>query len=302
MYDKNFQDISDGKMELFSSFFTAIKSFISELVLSGSTELKNIEMGDYTILITSLNEIKVDIVFIADKEDAKTLNKLVPKIIKILMKHQQLFLEWDGNKNEFSILDQPLSELILSKKKLIEGTSLIENPEQVLKSMWAHKGDLSAQVLENVKQEREFLKTRLEKATNILRKLAIAEKVLELSEQLKDEQAFIKYQKEVKLLKDQIKDTKIKLKYYLDKAKTSLSEAVEKLGNKPIHNGDYKDAYINLYSFSTKLKNITAGKDWEKYRNLAKKLINKDELNEHELSEAISTILKMHDDIEDYLN
>ena len=40
-YDKNFQDISDGKMELFSSFFSALKSFIGEMILDGEKELKN---------------------------------------------------------------------------------------------------------------------------------------------------------------------------------------------------------------------------------------------------------------------
>ncbi|HEY0090639.1 MAG TPA: hypothetical protein VGB37_17440, partial [Candidatus Lokiarchaeia archaeon] len=49
LYDKNFQDISEGKMELFSGFFAALKSFVSEMVLEGSKDLKNIELGDYSV-------------------------------------------------------------------------------------------------------------------------------------------------------------------------------------------------------------------------------------------------------------
>ncbi|MGQ4875485.1 MAG: hypothetical protein ACP6IY_15570 [Promethearchaeia archaeon] len=302
MYDKNFQDISKGKMELFSSFFSAIKSFISEMILEGSKELKNIGLGDYTILITSISEIKADLVLIVDQEDVKIVNKLIPKIIKILLKHQQLFLEWDGNRDEFSILDQPLTELILSKKKLVEGTSILEKPGELLKTMWEYKGELPEQKRENLIKERDFLIRRLEKTTNLLRKLAIAEKILKLSEELKDDNGFLHYQKEVKQLKDEIKDTKLKLDYYLKSVKENINKAVERLGEKSIKEGDFKDVYLNLYSFSTKLKNITAGKKWEEYREMAQKLIDKDSTSEHELSEIVSNILKMSDNVDDYLN
>ena len=53
LFDKSFQDISSGKMELFSSFFSALKAFIGEMIIEGSTELKNISLGDYTVLIES---------------------------------------------------------------------------------------------------------------------------------------------------------------------------------------------------------------------------------------------------------
>lgn len=302
MYDKNFEDISSGKMELFSSFFSAIKTFISEMLLDGSKELRNIGIGDYTVLVTSIPEIKADLVMIADQEDVKSINKLIPKFIKVLVKHQQVFIEWDGNRNEFSILDQPLSELIMSKRKLVEGTTMLENPQEFLKGMWEHKSDISDQLANNLNQERDFLLGRYDKTTNLLRKLAIAEKVLELSEKLRDDASFLKFQGEVKRLKDEVKDTKLKLNYYLEKAKNSLSEAVDKLGNKSIHEGDYKDAYINLYSFSTKLKNVVANREWEQYRNLAQILINKDETSDHALSEAIQKILNLNDDIETYLS
>ncbi len=301
IYDKNFQDISSGKMELFSSFFSAIKSFVSELVLGGSTELKNIEMGDYTVMISAILAIQADLVLIADKDDQKTVNKLIPKIIKILMKHQQIFLEWNGNRHVFQTLDQPLSELMLSQKKLINGSSLIENAENVLKSIWAHKGELSEQAKESLRKEREFLISRLGKTTNIFRKQSITEKILELSEQLKDDSGFIKYQKNVKLLKDKIIDIKLKLKYFLERIKETLSSAVDGLGDRRLKDGDYKDVYLSLYSFSSKLKLIAPEKEYGKYRELANLLINKDETEEHALSEAISDILKMSDNIEDYI-
>ena len=302
MYDKSFQDISSGKMELFSSFFSAIKSFIKELVLEGSTELKNIELGDYTVLITSIPDVRADLVMIADKEDHKALTKLIPKILSILTKHKQLFLEWDGNREQLMVLDKPLTELIIKKKKkLIGDESLVEKPEELLQSIWAHKGDLEAEQENRLLRERDFLIERIGKTTNLIRKLDIAEEVVNISEKLHDEDTFLKFQKQVKSLKDQVKDTKYKLKYYLDKVKTSLSNSLDRIGNKALHQGDYKDAYLNLYSFSTKLKTLTDNNRWQNYRDLAKILINKQQRDTNEISNAISEILNMKEDVEEYL-
>jgi len=301
MYEKNFQEIDSGKMEIFSSFFSAIKSFISELVLEGSKELKNIELGDYTVYITSLEEIETDLVIIADKQDYKNITKLIPKFIKVLLKLKQNILDWDENKKDLKILDKPLSELILSNKKLIEGTSLLEKPEHLLKTIWSHRKDLSVQEKKVIIQERELLIEKFNKAA-IIEKLLIVERILKLCERLRDERFFMAYQEDLKKLKGLYKDTKLKLNYYLNKVKISLSATIEGMGSKAIRDGDYKDIYINLYSFSTKLKLISSKSNWMEYRDLALKLINKEEITNEELTTTISSILNMNDNIEDYLN
>jgi hypothetical protein len=304
IYDKSFQEISTGKMEMFSSFFSAIKTFVSELVLGDSLdrskELTNIELKDYTVLITSLPKIQVDMVIIAYKEDTKSINKVIPKLIKLLNKYEQLFLSWDGKKDEFNLLDHPLTELIVSNVKVVR-KSLLEHPDQMLKSIWAHKKQLSRENVENLIQERDLLIYKIENTANLTRKIAMSETVVELSEKLKDEITFLKYQDELNKLKNEIKDVKFKLIYYLERAREALDEAINNLGNKPIHLGDYKNTYLNLYSFSTKLKLIKEN-GWEIYRDLANNLIEKDELSDHDLSELIQRLLKMSSNIEDYLN
>jgi hypothetical protein len=304
IYDKSFQEISAGKMEIFSSFFTAIKSFVSELVIGDSIdrskELTNIELKDYTVLITSLPKIKIDMVIIADKEDIKAINKLIPKLIKLLNKYEQLFHSWDGNRDEFTILDHPLTELVMANVKVVR-KSLIEHPDQMLKSIWSHKKQLSNEKIENLIQERDLIIYKIENTSNLIRKLAMSKNVVELSEKLKDEATFLKYQNEVNKLKREINDVKFKLNYYLENTKKALTEAINNLENKPIHLGDYKNTYINLYSFSTKLK-LIKDKGWEIYRDSANKLIDKDYLADHDLSELIQNLLKMSSNIEDYLN
>ncbi len=301
LYDKNFQDVSDGKLEMFSAFFSALKSFISEMVLSGSKELKNIELGEYFVLITSIPETESDLVIIADKEDNKTINKLVPKLVRIILNYKELFINWDQRVKTFKILDKPLTELILSKKRLVEGTSLIEKQEVVLKSIWSHKKDLSAEAKQNLINEKEILQKKLLKAHDFKEKLALTEKLIQISSKLKDEEGFIQFQKEAKLIKDEIIDRKLKLQYYLERTKAALSNTLDHLGRKSLKDGDYKDTYLNLYSFSTKLKNLTDSDTYETYQMLAKALIDKDEISIDELSQIISKILAMKDDIDSYL-
>ena len=302
MFDKNFQDISDGKLEMFSSFFAALKSFISGMILSGSKELKTIELGDYVVVITYISETEADLVVIADKEDSKIINKIIPKLVKVILNHKELFIEWDHKREQFDIIDQPLTEVIYTKKKLIEGTSFLKDQSKILEHIWTHKGDLSAEVKQNAIKERDYLISRLTNLQNLKEKLALTEKLIDLSEQLKDNEGFIKYQKEAKLIRDELKDRILKLDYYLKKTKESLNIAIYNLGNRPLKAGDYKDTYLSLYSFSSKLKNfIKDSKVWKGYQELAKTLLDKEEIAHEKLSQTINKILSMKDDIDFYI-
>ena len=106
-------------MEMFGAFFSAIKSYISEILLEGSKELRTIELGDYIIFTSLIPATNSDLVIIADKEDYKLLKKIFPKLLKIILSHKELFIEWRADVNEFLILDKPLTDLIHSKKQLI---------------------------------------------------------------------------------------------------------------------------------------------------------------------------------------
>jgi len=303
IYDKSFQDTDAKNTEMFSSFISAMKTFVSEIVINDSldrsNELTNIELSDYIVIITSIPKIQIDMVFVADKEDTKAINKLIPKLIKFLNKYEQLFLSWDGDRDEFGILDHPLTELVLANVRTVR-KSLLKQPDQILRSIWANRKLLSKEIIDNLIQERDLLIYKIENTVILPRKAAMAESVIDLSEKLKDEITYLKYQNELKRLNKEIKDAKFKLNYYLEKIKVSLNEAIENLGNNPIHSGDFKNAYLNLYSFSTKLKLINEN-GWKIYRDIASQLIDKEALSEHELSEIIQKLLKMSSNIEDYL-
>jgi hypothetical protein len=277
-----------------------MKSFVSELILEGSKELKNIELGDYLVFITDISNINVDLVIITDKEDQKSVNKLIPKIIKFLQKYEESFLSWDGNRNEFEILDKPLTTLIFENIKDFRKSSLIE-PEKALKFLWPKSDHLSKDVRESLIQERDMLIFKMENTLILPKKVSMAEKVIQLSNQLRDERTYLRFHKEVSRLKKEIKDTKFKLNYYLEKIISSLNEAIEYLGDKPLHMGDYKNVYLHLYSFGSKLK-LLKENGWEIYKESANRLIEKDSLSDNELSEIIKNILTMSPNVDDYLS
>lgn len=302
LFDKSFQEISKGKMELFSSFFSAIKSFIQTMLLEGSKDLKNIELGNYLVKITTIPEINVDLVLIIDQEDNKKANKMIPKIIKILLTHKELFMDWDGNVYLFNILDHPITELIASEKDLLDEKTLTDNQIEILKSIWARKGELLPQELESILKEKQFLEDRLNRVENLIRKKDISEKILEITHQLKDDEGYLQYQKILQDVKNEINDTRFKIKYYLKSAKESLSNSLKKIGQKSLIQGDYRDTYLNLYSFGTKIQKISSGDNYQKFKEMANLLFEKDESRESELSQAIKEILNLNEDnIEEYL-
>ncbi len=304
LYNKVFQDVSDGKMEMFGAFFSAIKSYISEILLEGSKELRTIELGDYIIFTLLVPETNSDLVIIANKEDYKLLKRLFPKIIKIILNHKELFIEWRADVNEFLILDQPLTDLIHSKKQLLgeSGSGSIKDfsIKKILKSISSQKREVSEQSKLNLIKERDYLISRLKRVNNYFQKLTIIEKLIEISENVKDNDGSIKYRNEAKILRKKIEDTKIKLNFFLNKVKTLLTEAVNQLGNKSLKEGDYNEAYLNLYSFTQKLTNLSSPLIKKKYQELARKLSNKDNISDNELSQTIALILNMDDKIEEY--
>jgi len=287
LFDINFQDISPAKMDLFSSYFSALQSFISENL----ENLNDLDLADYQIIITNIIKLNAGLVIIGDKEDSKEINKVIPKIMKILFKFKK-FIDWQGEEYDFNMIKQQISDLIHSQKKFTTSTSMIEESEVVLKSMWNHNDDLTIQKKEKLIKEKQELIDNIENSENILKNLNYSKDLVKISEKLKDYQEFIKYQKSIKDLKDELNRTKSKLNFYIERIKDALSRAVV--------SKDYKDVYLNLFSFSGQLKIITLNDSWMIYREMGNTLI-KEDISKEQISEITSFVQNMKDDIEDYL-
>jgi predicted RNA-binding protein associated with RNAse of E/G family len=276
-------------MEMFSSFFSALQTFVSELTASSTETLNKIELGEYFVLISRMMEIASDLVIIIDSEDMKEAQKMIPKIVKLINSHGDLFNNWDQEPEKFQSFDLDIIKLISSNKKLVSDSSLTVNQSSILKSIWEQKGALSEQLRENLLQERQALKAEYLVENNYIKKYDCCKKLIEISEILRDDEKFIKFQTEAKSLKDEIKDRRLRLQYYLDVLKESLRLS------------KYAETYSYLYSLCLKLENFSEPEIIDKYKVIAKTVLNRDKVSKAEFREAIREISMIEDEINENL-
>ena len=303
LYEKEFQADIDSHMDLFGSFFSALKLFVSEMVNEGIEELKTIGLGDLMASIIRILEANIDLVIIAEKDDKKEIQKLSSKLKNIVLNYKELFLVDAVKSEDFENFDKEINDIILSHRKILDPNALIEKQKDFLKSIWDQRGKISDQLRDerkDLENERTIIINNLLKENNVLKKFSLCKLILEISDKLEDEQFFLEYQKKVKIIANEINDQKIRLKYYLNRAKESLKVALDTFGERTLIEGDFKEVYSNLYSFSSKLKNFASVEVYEKYYHLVSKLINRKGISTEEFSLVINEISNMDENIESY--
>ena len=296
-WSKTFENLSQVKEELFSSFFSAIQSFVKEIIAGGS-ELKNIEMGNYLIKVVKDKKMGIDCVMIADKEDEKKLNKVIPKIMKIVQSHENLFKSWDGNQSMFHSLGIELISTLQKEKDLFEGDNhktLIDGQDIILNSILATKPDMDPEKRKELVMERRDLEKKLTESISLLEKQKVINRLYEIAETLKDIEGIKVIQERKKKNLIEINETKVRIVHFLEELKGSLNGAILHSKSLPLHEIDFKQAYIDLYSLSTKLKQF--GKDdlayeFKEYANI---LLEKPKDKINSISEFIGKILNLNE-------
>ena len=305
LYEKDFQADINSHMDLFGSFFSALKSFISGMGSEGIEELKTIGLGALIASIFRILEVKIDLVIIAEGGDKKEIQKLSSKLKSIILNYKELFLADAVKSEDFEKFDKEINDIVLSHRKILDPTVLIEKQKDFLKSIWDQRGKISEQLREerkDIENERTIIVSKLLKENNVLKRFSLCKLILELSDKLEDEQFFLEYQKKAKSIANEISDQKIRLKYYLNRAKGSLKIALNTFREKRLIEGDFKEVYSNLYSFSSKLKNFASVEVYEKYYHLASKLVYRKGISPEEFSLVIDEISNMDENIESYFH
>ena len=304
LYEKEFQADIDSNMDLFGSFFAALKTFTSTMAHVGSEELNTIGLGALIAFIIMIREVNIDLVLIAEEEDKKEIQKLSSKLKAIILNYKELFSVEVVKSEDFEKFDKEINDIVLSHRKILDPNVLIEKQIEFLKSVWNQRGKISDQLREERKElenERTIIVNNLLKENNVLKKLSLCKLILEISDKLEDEQFFLEYQKKKKIMDTEINDQKIRLKFYLKRVKESLKVTSHTLGERNLIRGDFKEVYSNLYSFSSKLKNFAFVEVYEKYYDLANRLIYRKGISPEDFSLVIDEIRNMDENIESYL-
>lgn len=305
LYEKEFQVDIESQMDLFGSFFAALKIFISKVSNETTEELKTIGLGALIASIIRISEANIDLVIIAEKDDKKEIQKLSSELTSVILNFKDIFSVDFVKTKDFEKFDKEINEIVLSHRKVLDPNVLKEKQKDFLKSIWEQRGKFSDQIRQEKRElENERLNTvkRIQEERNVLNKFSLCKQILEISDKLEDENIFLTYQKKAKQLANQIKDQKLRLNYYLKRVKESLNITLNKLGDGNLLAGDYKDVYSNLYSFTSKLKNFAPEQVYEKYCNLANKLVYIKGVSLEEFSEVINEINCMDNNIKDYLH
>jgi len=296
-WEKSFKDQCEPfQVEMLSSFLSAMNHNIKEMIANSSRGIKNIEMGNLKVIITEIESLGLGMVTITDVENEKAVRKIIPKFIKILNENAKLFKDFDGDGSIFEELDSQFMKIIKKNKK---GLNLKKPLKEKLKKLDL---DFKPDKITKLKQERSFLEDQLEKNRGILPfQIQILDSIEQIDHKLKDKENFEKSKQRRKKLENELKNTKERMKYFLEKAKQDINRSVQTSKGKPIYEADFKDAYLNLYSFSSKLKIIGRDDLCAECREIAKILIDKPEGQEHNFPNLIKKVLELSDDMDSYL-
>ncbi|NHJ20983.1 MAG: hypothetical protein EAX91_08580 [Candidatus Lokiarchaeota archaeon] len=304
LYEKEFQPNIDSQMDLFGSFFSALKIFISKVAEDTREELKTIGLGKLIASVIRIIEVNIDMVIIAEKGDKKEIQKLSSDFKELVLKYKDLFSVDFIKTEKFESFDKEINTIALTHRKVLDTKALEEKQKDFLKSVWEQRGKFSEKIRlqrKELENDRINLVNKIQNEKNVISKLSLCKQVLELSDKLEDEQVFIVYQNMAKKLVNEIKDQKLRLNFYLRRIQDALKISLNKLGEGDLLTGDYKEIYTNLYSFSSKLKGFAPEGVYKKYYDLSNKLVYIKGVSSQEFSKVINEISIMDENIESYL-
>nr|WP_147664704.1 hypothetical protein [Candidatus Prometheoarchaeum syntrophicum]QEE17819.1 hypothetical protein DSAG12_03657 [Candidatus Prometheoarchaeum syntrophicum] len=309
-WEKSFEDqIEPFQTEMLSSFLSAINHNIKEMIANSSKGIKNIEMGNLIVIVTDIKSLGVEMVTISDSDNEKNIRKIIPEFIKILNENASLFKDFDGNMSVFEILDFKILQIIEKNKKILKkGKVLKEKLEIKEKGLPGQEGNKFVHEVKHphydkytkFDEERKFLEDRLKETAALPKKIEILNSIDQIDHKLKEKPNIEKNKQRRKKFQVELQSTKERMKYFLEQTKQAINRSIQHSKGKLIYETDFKDAYLNLYSFSSKLKFIGRDDLCTKYREFAKILIEKPEDQERNFSNVIKKILDLSEDMESY--
>ena len=307
LYEKDLLVGDQFQMDLFGNLFTALKLFLSELAIEGLKDLKTIGLGNFTAFVIAIYEINLDLVIIADKGDNKIIKKITPEIKNIVLKANDLFSSQNLQPKRFEDFDKKITQLILSKKKLVNNLKEKSEWESLMMPIEEYKGELSKRLRKQREEEKNALRVKREikyakmlNENNVVKKYYLCKQIVDITEEIDDLEALKYYKELTRILYFQIEERKVKLYHYLYKTKKTLRDLFGNVDKGTLNKANYREAYINLYAFSTALKNFALDVVYNKYIALTKKLININNRPADEIKQIINSILDMEDNMENY--
>ncbi|MBY9007501.1 MAG: hypothetical protein KGD63_12155 [Candidatus Lokiarchaeota archaeon] len=286
LFSYSFQE--EKKIEIFTSIISAIKKFTTQTFSSEKESLKNIQIGEYFVILSQIKEISSDLVFICDNEDEKSISKIIPEINYIALGYKEIFINLNSELQTIQQFTYKITKTITSISKLIPKNDIIITQEKINKELWNQKGLLISKLKESFLKEENELLNQYQDEDNFIIKLKILKKICSIKKKQGEEESFQKWNEELDKIGLKIKDQEIRLNHYLKEIKETLK------------NEDYKTIYPSLYSFCNKLQYFGKDNIIKKYKKIAEIFLDEKNTSVNDLNNAKEEILKMSFNLQDY--
>lgn len=294
IWKKSFENlINNKKVALFSSFFSAIQSFIKQLIDEKSGQsIKNIEMGDYLINNTTIPKLGIDLIILADQSEEHLLKDVASELVAIIMNHSEVIRCWNSNSELMTVLDYEILNVLRKSFSLLDEVSISKEKQR----------EMETSQKEIYRKEYNFLSNRFDKIGNLMGKEHILDQMNLIANKLNNDTLRHKNRQLEKELNKEIETTKNKVEFYLKRVKACISENMRKrqTSSASLFDLGYRDAYIDLYSFSKKLKVIGRLDLAEKYYKISKILIDKPKEKKDKFPSLLKDIMNLPDNADEY--
>lgn len=283
LYDRGSDII--GKEDAFGSLFITLQAFASELSTNDLDSLKQFQIGRFLVLVTFIENLSLTLVLISDDKNTKEIKIIIPKLVEIILKFRDLFVNWDQNLEVFKKFNEEITVFIVFHRKLMSDLSELD-----VQDLWKIKGQFTTQLRENLVKEKEMFINKFHYEENIVKKYNLSKNILELSNVLQDSDMVLEFQTETNILEDLIKEKKLKAQYYLDQ----INESLKRL--------NYPELYSNLYSFSLKLQNFAPPPVVNHYKRLAEDFFNTKDKSGNVFNNILKSISSIGNSIDTFIS
>ncbi|MHA1578704.1 MAG: hypothetical protein ACTSUQ_03620 [Candidatus Freyarchaeota archaeon] len=113
LFHKDYQSVSVDS-DLVAGFFSAIQSFAENLLQEKETELHSMNLGKYTFIFQSEDDLEITVVIVVDdvKKDQANAKRIMDAILKIFSEKKLVVKNFDGNLEELEDISQKLDEMV----------------------------------------------------------------------------------------------------------------------------------------------------------------------------------------------
>ena len=288
------------QLNLYSSFLSAIQSFVKEIVQGTKSQLNLLDMGNLIVHITPIPALGLELVSVSEKKDEKAVKKFHEKLTPVLISHQKIFPkwdEWDGNLSLFNALDYDIFNTLREFKSLIKDNTDFSKSDSIISEnqMFSLKMDQEKIYTEEFNE----LMTDFAKSKNLTEKHMIITKLRAFEHKINDASLKEKININYKRVVNEYNDLKTRINYFVNQARDSVGKMLQNVSSNrdPWESESFRtevrQLYLHLYSASSKFKQLGTEAKANEFKELSNAFLSENQTQQSDLYQTMNKVLKI---------